>query len=254
MSAEVAAVLREMLGSSERLQVRWFVVERIAVLMVDQVSVRQRPVSGFPGNDSTQSPPARLCDLDPCPHDPAVLAKADSSDRAPVLRPLAPAEFGRRASSLASRDGAQPHVSFGAARTRAVVGFACFCGLALERRPAHRACAGHRRPLAPHPAFDDDGVRVKALRRAEDETTRRPLYPVRRYVDLGAACPAGCSHALNYSGTGTTAFVVDRNRDSNRRDGLQWTGTDMRAFTWFFRAAVQSCPSPPRTTDQKTGG
>jgi hypothetical protein len=28
----------------------------------------------------------------------------------------------------------------------------------------------------------------------------------------------------------------------------------MRAFTWFFRTGVRSCPPLPTTTDQKAGG
>lgn len=209
MSSKVGTVLRQVLGPGEGLQVRRIIVERVSVLVMDEVAVRERTVRGLPIDHRPQSPHVRLSHLDPSPYDATVAAKANSADWAPVLRPVPEGEFGRGSYAHPSCYRTESHVGRRAAGDRAVVNVAKFRRLALERCAANRTLALNGGALAAHLALDDDRVPVIASRRAEHQTASRTPDSIGLYVNFYAAGTAGSLHNSKYiCGSGTSALVA----------------------------------------------
>lgn len=90
----IAAMFPQMLSTSQGLQVRQVIVQRIAVLVVNEMSPRHRAVHGFPDHYRAQPPHVWLRDLDPCPHRSVLVGPlSDRSHRELVGRPVARLEL-----------------------------------------------------------------------------------------------------------------------------------------------------------------
>lgn len=140
-SPDLVAMLGEVLGPGQHLQVRQVVIDRVAVLVVNNATLGYRAVRGLPIDDSPQAPDIWLGNFDPCTHNATMRAAANGPHRKPVRRPHAWNKLRGWGAMLTLSGRLKSHVRLGAASAGTVVDLPQLGRLALERLFAHRACA-----------------------------------------------------------------------------------------------------------------